>query len=127
MVKPGRTVRLAKPDLVIDRIYLNRRCNVVVRVKNNGQGSIADSVWTKHYPESPSVYLKVNGKGWGGATIWKFDSRRRLQKPGGTAIYKSNLKVAQSARITATIDHTRQIAESNERNNRKTQNLKCKE
>jgi len=126
VVKPGKIVRLAKPDLVIDRVYLNRNCNVVVRVKNNGKGSIADSVWTRHYPKSSSVYLKVNGKGWGGATIWKFDPRRRLQKPGGVAIYKSNLKVAKSARITATIDHTKQVAESNERNNRKTRSLKCK-
>ncbi|MBW2591276.1 MAG: hypothetical protein JRD71_11290 [Deltaproteobacteria bacterium] len=118
--------RHAKPDLKIDKIYLDRNCNVIVRVKNAGKGRVPKTVWTKHYPKSSSVYLKVNGKGWGGATIWKFDPRRRLQKPGGTAIYKSNLKVAKSARITATIDHTKQVAESNERNNRKTRSLKCK-
>ncbi len=113
------------PDLIIDKIYLNRRCQVMVKVRNIGKGRVPVTVWTQKKPNSASVYLKVNGRNWGGGTIWKFDSRRRLLRPGGSAIYKSNLKVKKSENITAIVDMTRQIRESNERNNIKSAKLSC--
>jgi len=121
----SRARRHAKPDLKIDKIYLDRNCNVIVRVKNAGKGKLPGSVWTDKNPKSAGVYLYINGKKWGGATIWKFDPRRRLQKPGGTATYKSNLKINGKANIKAVIDMWNQVAESQEGNNAKIKTLAC--
>jgi len=115
-----------KPDLIVRDIRLDNKCNVVVVVRNIGKGPVPANVWTIHKPKSSSVYLWINGRRWGGATIWKFDPRRRLLPPGGTATYKSTLRVSGSANIRAMIDLTRQVAESNERNNKKSKKLSCR-
>lgn len=114
------------PDLIIADIYLDKDCQVVVKVKNFGPGPVPDEVWTVHKPESSSVYISIDGKGWGGATIWKFDPGKALQSPGGEATYTSTLKVTGTAMIKATVDHTKQVKEANEGNNQRTEKLTCK-
>ncbi|HOI15876.1 MAG TPA: hypothetical protein PK036_05990 [Geobacteraceae bacterium] len=114
------------PDLVVEDMKLDESCHVMVRVRNNGPGSIPDEVWTAHRPESSAVYLSINGQRWGGATIWKFDPDRRLRNPGGTAVYRSDLAVGDTAVIKAVIDHTRQVSESDERNNVRSERLSCR-
>ena len=120
-----KNLSCAKPDLVIDKIYLNKDCRVYVSVKNIGKGTVDDSVWTKTHPKSASVFLGVDGKNWGGATIAGFDRRKRLQKAGGTALYRSKLIVKGTTLITARIDHTRQVRETNEKNNILNTKLTC--
>ncbi len=114
------------PDLVVDDVWLDKACRVVVRVKNNGPGTIPDKVWTVHTPESAGVYLRINGKPWGGATIWKFDASRALQKAGGTAVYTSNLKVSGSAVIEAEVDLWNKVHEQHENNNIRKKQLNCR-
>jgi len=114
-----------KPDLIIDKLFLSRECKVIVHVKNIGKGSVDNSAWTDKTPQSTSVYLFRNGKKWGGATLYGFDKRRRLQKPNGTVSYVSNLKVNGMTSITAVIDMTKQVKESNENNNELTKELTC--
>ena len=121
-----RVVNTKLPDLAIDRISLDRKCNVVVKVRNLGKAGIPMSVYRDKKPNSASVYLKVNGRNWGGGTIWAFDSSKKLLRRGGSVTYKSRLKVKGTQNITAVVDMTRQIKESNERNNAKTQKLTCK-
>jgi len=122
-VKPCEEVAL--PDLIIEDIDLDRNCQVVVKVKNNGPGIVPDTVWTHHHPKSAGVYLYINGKKWGGATIWKFDPTKSLQAPGGTATYTSRLKVS-AATITAKVDLWNVVKETNENNNKKTERVVCK-
>lgn len=114
------------PDLQVVNIFLNKKCQVVVKVMNNGPGFVPDSVWTVHFPKSSSVYIYINGKKWGGRTIWKFDPGKSLKTTGGTALYTSSLIVKTSAKITATIDHTLQVAEANETNNKLGKYVKCR-
>ncbi|RPI77678.1 MAG: hypothetical protein EHM45_08230, partial [Desulfobacteraceae bacterium] len=113
-----------KPDLLVEDIRLNEACEVVVKVRNAG-GPVPDEVWTVHKPESCAVYLTVNGAGWGGETVWHFDPAKGLQNPGGTAVFTSTYKVTGTATVKAEIDHTHQVAESNEANNAKTDRLTC--
>lgn len=115
-----------RPDLVVDDIYLDKDCSVVVKVRNAGTGMVPESVWAVHKPTSSAVYLTVNGKGWSGETIWHFDPAKNLKNPGGTAVYRSTLKVSGNAVVSARIDHTKQVVESNEVNNVKTEKLFCK-
>jgi hypothetical protein len=113
------------PDLVIDDMALDKNCQVVVRVKNIGTGPVPDQVWTVHKPESAAVYLSVDGKGWGGETIWKFDAAKALKAPGGTAVMTSTLRITGAQSVTATVDHTKQVVESNDANNTRTERLTC--
>ncbi|WP_281951349.1 CARDB domain-containing protein [Nitrosophilus kaiyonis] len=121
----GKIRRVSLPDLAITKIGLDKDCHVVVEVKNRGKGKLPDSVWTKHTPKSAGVYIYVDGKKWGGASIWGFDPNKNLQNPGGTAKYVSNYKVSDKAKIKAVVDMWNQVKESNERNNAKTKELRC--
>jgi hypothetical protein len=116
---------VAKPDLAIRGITVDGSCHIAVTVINNGPGSVPDAVWTTKTPSSSSVYLTVNSKGWGGATIWSFDVAKRLQSPGGSATYVSSYVVKGSTSVQATVDHTAQVAESNEGNNNAAATLNC--
>ncbi len=114
------------PDLEVVNIFLNEKCQVCVKVMNNGPGMVPDGVWTIHTPKSSSVYIYINGKKWGGGTIWGFDPAKSLKMPGGTAVYTSKLVVKTSAKITATVDHTLQVTETNESNNKMSKAVFCK-
>ena len=111
----GKAKRLC--DLTIRDIYLTKDCRVAVVVKNLGPGPVPNDVWTVHTPKSAGVYLYINGKKWGGASIWKFDPAKNLQPPGGTATYVSTLKVAGTASITAKVDLWNVVPEGSETNN----------
>jgi hypothetical protein len=86
---------------------------------------VPDEVWSVHTPDSSAIYLHINGKKWGGETIWGFDSDKNLQNPGGTATMTSNLKVTGTAVIIATIDNTRKVREEDEKNNQMRKQLTC--
>ena len=108
------------PDLIIQRIYLIKpihECNVVVVVKNRGPGRVPNFVWTDHKPKSAGVYLYINGRGWGGASIWKFDPFKKLQTPGGTAEYISKLTISGPATVKAVVDMWDNVKETNNNNN----------
>jgi hypothetical protein len=113
------------PDLTITNVYLTQDCFVAVDVKNLGPGYVNDKVWTVHEPKSPGVYLYRNGAGWGGASIWKFDPAKALQKPGGIATYVSTLKVTTGVGIKAVVDLHDILVEANESNNSMVAKLIC--
>lgn len=113
------------PDLIIDGLSLNAKCQVVVRVKNLGPGGLSDAVWTERRPDSAGVYIYKDGRGWGGESIWLFDPGKALQRPGGTATSTSNLIVTGSATIKAVVDLHNVIREANETNNERTEKLSC--
>jgi len=113
------------PDLVIKNIARNSQCQVVVTVANAGPGAVPDEVWSVHTPTSSSVLLFINGRRWGGKTIWGFDADKSLQPAGGTARYVSQLIVGANAEITAVIDHTGEVSETNEGNNQLVKKLSC--
>jgi len=111
-------------DLAINKIRLSRDCKVMVEVINNGPGTVPHQVWTSK--AGASLYLFRNGKKWGGASLKNIDPRRKLQRKGGKALYKSNLKVKRSVRIKAIVDYGNRVKEAREANNSKEVKLKCK-
>jgi hypothetical protein len=110
---------IALPDLAIEYVGLRREgCYVVVKVNNLGPGPVPVEAWTVHAPDSPGVYLYVNGKAWGGGSIWAFDPARALMPAGGSATYVSKLSLmGKIADVKAVVDKTGKIAEGNEANN----------
>jgi hypothetical protein len=122
----AQVMRLRKPDLSIVKITVDRECNLAVVVKNNGPGILPDYVYTKHHPKSAGVYVYINGKGWGGTSIWKFDSAKNLKRPGGMATYISRYKVGAPVDVKAVVDLHNDVKEANERNNTKIRKrLRC--
>jgi hypothetical protein len=107
------------PDLVIDSIGTTRDgCFVAVTVKNLGPGPVPMDVWTIHTPDSAGVYLYVDGKAWGGASIWRFDPARILLPAGGSAEYVSKLSLEHRvATVKAIVDQTGKVVEVDEGNN----------
>ena len=115
-----------KPDLVIAKISLDQDCKVNVAVKNIGQGPVNEMVWLHKKYKDTGLYIKVNGKNWGGIIFRGLDMHKKLSHPNGVVIYQSNLKVQSQATITATIDDKSLIKEASKTNNQVTQMLKCK-
>ncbi|MCR4345583.1 MAG: S8 family serine peptidase [Sulfuricaulis sp.] len=122
---PTQALSLAKPDLAITKLAVDGNCRIAVTVVNHGPGKLPDSVWAVKTPSSSGVYITVGGKGWGGGTIWSFDSAQNLKKAGGSAAYVSSYVVQGSVSVQATVDHTAQVAETNEGNNGATATLTC--
>ncbi len=114
-----------KPDLVIAKVSLDQNCKVNVVVKNVGQGPVNEMVWLHKKYKDTGLYLKVNGKNWGGITFRGLDKHKKLRHPNGMVTYQSNLKVKSQATVTAEIDNKSLIKEANETNNQMTQTLKC--
>ena len=106
------------PDLTVEKITVTRNCNLVVVVKNEGPGILPDYVYTQHHPKSAGVYVYINGNGWGGKTIWKFDPSRKLQKPGGRAACILTYKVgATPIDVKAVVDLHDVVREDDPNNN----------
>ena len=115
------------PDLDIIKITVDRNCNLAVVVRNNGPGPLPNYVYTKHHKKSAGVFVWINGKSWGGTSIWKFDPTRKLQKPGGQATYISRYKVSSPVDVKAVVDRWNNVKEANERNNAQTRKkLSCR-
>ena len=121
--KPKRASVL--PDLVIRSLTLSKDCYVLVRIENRGPGELPERVWTDHNPKSASVLLYVNGKIWGGQSIWRVDLARRLKKPGQVILYKSRLKINASADVKVVVDPLNIIREADETNNVLAKRLSC--
>ena len=113
------------PDLVITKIFTTRDCRLAVQVKNNGPGIVPDKVWTNHNPKSAGVYVSINGRGWGGQSIWKFDPAKKLKRRGGIATCVLSYKVAGPIKVKAVVDKFNQVKERNERNNKRRTKLRC--
>jgi len=109
--------KVRKPDLEILKITAARECKLAVVVKNNGPGYLPDYVYTKHHPKSAGVYVYINGKGWGGESIWKFDPGKKLQKPGGVATCILSYQVGPPIAVKGVVDRSNDVKEANERNN----------
>jgi len=106
------------PDLTVKKITVDRKCHLAVVVQNKGPGILPDYVYTKHHPKSAGVYVYINGKGWGGQSIWKFDPQRNLQQRGGVATYISRYVVgATPIKVKAVVDLHNDVKEQVEINN----------
>jgi hypothetical protein len=103
-------------DLVIKGIGTNRDGNLTVTVANIGKGKVPARGWELQGENAVTLMIARNGKSWGGVTLPRMDAKKRLMNPGGQVRYTFNLNPTGSE-ITATIDASHKIRESNENNN----------
>ena len=112
-----------KPDLAVEQLSLDNQNRVVVTVANNGPGWLHQVRWNQRGAEAIQLTLEVDGKAWGGATLPAIDPQKTLVLGGNRIAYVTALTLSQPARVTAVIDSNQVVAETDERNNRRSEAL----
>lgn len=114
----------AKPDLVVDKIYLNPSGNMVVEIRNAGPGPMPDKAWVSTESFAACFVIMIGVQFVDYATLWAADPNRALQNPGGSITYTSPIRIQEPTTVRVWLDITEQIEEANETNNIKTVLLK---
>ncbi len=113
-----------KPDLVVDKIYLNPSGNIVVEMSNAGPGPMPDTAWRSTESFAACFVIMIGVQFVDYATLWAADPNRALKNPGGTITYTSPIKIQEPTTVRVWLDITEQVEEANESNNIKTVLLK---
>ncbi|HEX9157608.1 MAG TPA: hypothetical protein VF827_06275 [Syntrophales bacterium] len=106
-----------KPDLVVDKIFLNPSGNIVVEIRNAGPGSMPDTAWRSTESFAACFVIMIGVQFVDYATLWAADPNRALKNPGGTITYTSPIKIQEPTTVRVWLDITEQVEESNEGNN----------
>lgn len=115
----------ARPDLIVEKVWLDDACQIHVRVKNVGNGAITDAEYSKAVLRIASGkqfkdYPYVEGAASGQPA---FDPGGALKAPGGVVEFNTGIKIDRALNVSVFADPRRSIKESNEGNNRKTEYL----
>jgi hypothetical protein len=113
-----------RPDLVVDKIYLNPSGNIVVEIRNAGPGPMPDKTWVSTESYAACFVIMIGVQFVDYATLWAADPNRVLQNPGGSITYTSPIRISEPTSIRVWLDPTEQIEEASKANNSKTVLLK---
>ncbi len=111
-----------KADLAITGLGRDSNCQVQMTITNKGPGRLAPVYWTR---DIPSVRLYRNGRSWGGANLKVIDPQQKLSNVGGTAVYRSNLKISGKETIKAQIQMAPRVPDANQANNTMERSMTC--
>ena len=70
-----------KPDLVIDKIFLNPSGNIVVEIRNAGPGTLPDTAWRSTESFAACFVIMIGVQFVDYATLWAADPNRVTQEP----------------------------------------------
>ena len=115
----------ARPDLIVEKVWLDDTCQIHVRIKNVGNGAIPDAEYSKAVLRIASGkrfkdYPYAEGAAAGQPVI---DPGGTLKAPGGVVEFNTGIKIDHALNVSVFSDPRRSIQESNEENNRKTEHL----
>jgi hypothetical protein len=113
-----------KPDLVVDKIYLNPSGNIVVEIRNAGPGPLPDKAWVSTESFAACFVIMMGVQFVDYATLWAADPNRVLKNPGGSITYTSPIRISEPTSVRVWLDPTEQIEEASKANNSKTVLLK---
>ena len=113
-----------KPDLVVDKIYLNPSGNIVREMSNAVPGPMPDIAWRSTESFAACFVIMIGVQFVDYATLWAADPNRALKNPGGSITYTSPIRIEEPTTVRVWLDITEQIEEANETNNIKTVLLK---
>ena len=113
-----------KPDLVVDRIYLNQAGNIAVDIRNAGPGPLPDTAYRSTESFAACFVIMIGVQFVDYATLWAADPDRALRDPGGTITYTSPIRITEPTAVRVWLDITEQVEEANEGNNIKQALLK---
>jgi hypothetical protein len=113
-----------KPDLVVDKIFLNPSGNIVVEIRNAGPGRLPEKAWVSTESYAACFVIMIGVQFVDYATLWAADPNRALRDPGGAITYTSSVKIEEPTAVRVWLDPTEQIEEASKANNSKTVLLK---
>jgi hypothetical protein len=106
-----------KPDLVVDKIYLNANGNIAVDIRNAGPGPMPETAWRSTESFAACFVIMIGVQFVDYATLWAADPNRALKNPGGSITYTSPIRIEEPTTVRVWLDITEQIEEANEGNN----------
>jgi hypothetical protein len=110
-------VPAAKPDLMIDKLYLNPSGNVVVEIRNAGPGPLPDKAWDASQAYTACFVIMIGVQFVDYAALWAADPDRALRNPGGSITYTSTVRLQEPARVRVWLDPTEQVEDVSRANN----------
>lgn len=113
---------ILRPDLVVDRIWLDERCALHFAVRNAGPGGM---------PEDEHVRGQIRvavGKEMKALALKQVDPGKVLTKPGGVVSFNTQVVLENPIQVIVTVDAEGVIPETNEGNNARPEYVKpaCK-
>jgi hypothetical protein len=117
--RPGAAqgVPAAKPDLAVDKIYLNPSGNVVVEIRNAGPAPLPDKAWDASEAYTTCFVIMIGVQFVDYAALWAADPDRALKKPGGSITYTSTIRIQEPTRVRVWLDPTDQVEDASRANN----------
>jgi len=106
-----------KPDLVVDRMYLNPAGNIAVDIRNAGPGALPDTAYRSTESFAACFVIMIGVQFVDYATLWAADPDKVLRNPGGTITYTSPIRITEPTAVRVWLDITEQVEEANEANN----------
>lgn len=107
----------AKPDLTIDKIYLNPSGHVVVDIRNAGPGLLPDKAWDASQAYTTCFVIMIGVQFADYAALWAADPDRALRNPGGSITYTSTIHIQEPTRVRVWLDPTEQVEDVSRANN----------
>lgn len=109
--------QVPKPDLVVDRMYLNPAGNIAVDIRNAGPGALPDTAYRSTESFAACFVIMIGVQFVDYATLWAADPDKVLRNPGGTITYTSPIRITEPTAVRVWLDITEQVEEANEGNN----------
>lgn len=110
---------MAKPDLAVEKIYLNPSGNIVVEIRNAGPGLLPDKAWSSSEAFTTCFVIMIGGQFVDYAALWTADANRTLRNPGGSITYTSTIRIEEPTRVRVWLDPTEQVEDAGRANNLK--------
>ena len=104
--------QVPKPDLVVDRIYLNPAGNIAVDIRNAGPGALPDTAYRSTESFAACFVIMIGVQFVDYATLWAADPDKVLRNPGGTITYTSPIRITEPTAVRVWLDITEQVEES---------------
>lgn len=118
------------PDLIVKDIRLVKDCKIQVTLQNIGSAGVPDSGYDMSSGAAIQMYKGANP--WGGIRLGAVDQTKRLQTPGNTVSWvwfpnAANLNLTPGTHsLKVVVDNNNAVAESDEKNNTRTERLGCR-
>jgi len=114
--------RCKRPDLVITKLFTNKKCEVMVEIKNFGPGRINPA----SYDKTSFLNIQINKKKVYSVTFIDLDPSKKMLFPGGYITHNTGIKLTQNkSNVIALIDPNNSLSETNKNNNHKKLVLNC--
>lgn len=113
----AQAVPAEKPDLTVDKIYLNASGNLVVEIRNAGPGPLPDKAWAASEAYTTCFVIMIGVQFVDYAALWAADPNRALRNPGGSITYTSTIRIQEPTRVRVWLDPTDQVEDASRANN----------